>query len=202
MLAGAELDGPAFERKIKRCDLTQCRGTCCHDGAYLSGEEASVIRDLVAARRDDLKEIGLDLPEQVIVFGKWRDVASGPKTATREVPMRDSAESYPDHFPETNCVFLLDDARCGLQVLAEKDGLPKWHFKPFTCWMHPLSITGGAGGKAKITLYSEETDPQRYEDYDGFVCRTHCGRTCEEGEAAKEVLAEELEMLKELMSGD
>lgn len=195
MLDGAEFDGPAFERKIKPCDLARCCGTCCHDGAYLSGEEASVIRDLVKERRDDLQAIGLDLPDKVVVFGSWRGVASGPKTATRPAPMRKMAEDYPEHFEETNCVFLLEDARCGLQVLAERDGLPKWYFKPFTCWMHPISLTAGENGRTKITLYSEETDPQRYPDYDGFVCRTHCGRSEDDGLAAKEVLKEELETL-------
>ncbi len=193
---GITLNRQSLSATIKPCDLAQCRGTCCHDGAYLSGEEARVIRELVESERDGFSDLGIDLPEQVVVFGKWRDLASGPKTATRPAPMRQWVSDYPEHFPETNCVFLhSENARCGLQILAEEKGLPKWYYKPGTCWMHPLSIEKGENGKPCLTLHSEESDPQRFPDYDGFVCRTHCGRSCaeEEGQSAIEVLWEEIE---------
>ncbi len=190
------LDHRSLSTRIKLCDLAQCRGTCCHDGAYLSSEEARVIRELVESERDNFSDLGITLPEQVVVFGKWKDIASGPKTATRSAPMREWVADYPLHFPETNCVFLHpENARCGLQMLAEKKGLSKWYYKPGTCWMHPLLIEKGEDGKPRLTLHSEESDPQRYPDYDGFVCRTHCGRACSdgEGEPAIETLKEEIE---------
>ncbi len=201
MAKGMTLNRQSLSATIKLCDLAQCRGTCCHDGAYLSSEEALVIRELVNSERDGFLELGIDLPEQPVVFGSWRGVASGPKTATRSAPMRQWVSDYPQHFPETNCVFLHSkSARCGLQLLAEERGLPKWYYKPGTCWMHPLSIEKDGDGKPSLTLHSEETDPQRFPDYDGFVCRTLCGRTCEEegegegeGEPAIEVLREEIE---------
>jgi hypothetical protein len=41
------------------------------------------------------------------------------------------------------CVFSLDNGSCALQVLAEKEGLHKWYYKPFNCWKYPLSIEQG-----------------------------------------------------------
>jgi hypothetical protein len=201
-VAGMCLDIAALSRPLRRCDLTLCGGNCCHDGVYLSSEEAQVIRDLAGEMRGKLKGLGADLPKQVVVYGKWRDAASGPKTATKPASMRDKVGDYPKHFPETNCVFLLDDARCALQVMATKEEKHPWTYKPLTCWLHPLSITLGPNHKPLLTLYSDETDPQRYPDYDGFVCRTHCGRLQEAGEPAWQVLRWEIETLGEIGGRD
>ena len=196
MVAEITLDLEALSLPVRSCDLSECRGTCCHDGAYLSSEEAEVIRNSVEANRETFSEIGIDLPAQVVVYGKCRDIASGPKTATRPAPMRKRVSDYPGHFPETNCVFLHpQDARCGLQLLAAVKGLPKWYFKPATCWMHPLSISKDNSGKPVLTLYNETSDPQKFPDYDGFVCRTPCGRECTGGRPAIEVLHEEIKMI-------
>ena len=196
------IDVEALQRPLRRCDLGKCGGTCCHDGVYLSSEEARVLREFSKEAAEDLAQVGADLPEQTVVYGTWRDITSGPKTATRSAPMKEMAESYPDHFPETRCVFLLPDSRCSLQVLAMERGLHPWHYKPLTCWLHPLSITAGSDRKPRLTLYSEKTDPQRFDDYDGFVCRTHCGRTEPEGEPAWKVLEWELNTLGEVAGRD
>lgn len=116
--------------------------------------------------------------------------------------MKEKVADYPEHFPNTNCVFLLDDARCALQSLAVEEGKHPWHYKPLTCWLHPLSISSGPKHKPMLTLYSEENDPQRYPDYDGFVCRTQCGRTCSGGEPAWQVLRWEIETLGEIGGRD
>lgn len=202
MVSGMLLDIEALQRPLERCDLRACGGTCCHDGVYLSSEEAKVIRELGESRRDEIEGQGVSLPKQLVVYGKWRDAASGPKTATRTVAMNEKVADYPEHFPNTNCVFLLDDARCALQSLAVEEGKHPWHYKPLTCWLHPLSISSGPNHKPMLTLYSEETDPQRYPDYDGFVCRTHCGRTCDGGEPAWRVLRWEIETLGEIGGRD
>jgi len=198
LLAGEEFDHPSLETPLEACELARCGGTCCHDGAYLSDEEAAVIRTLVHDERETFVSIGLDLPERAVVYGRWRDVASGPKTATRPDAKRERVPEYPAHFPETACVFQLSDGRCGLQVLAGEKGLEPWYFKPFACWMHPLVIRRDAEGRARVVLPTEETDPQRFEGYDGFACRTHCGRRREGGKAAREVLAVELGALRAL----
>jgi hypothetical protein len=198
MVRAVQIDKEALQRPLKRCDLSKCRGTCCHDGVYLNSEEAAVIRALVGESREDFESLGLDLPEQVVVYGKWRDVTSGPKTAIRTAPMHDEVADYPEHFADTNCVFLMSDARCGLQALAMERGHHPWFYKPSTCWLHPLSIVSERGGAKLLTLHSNETDPQRFDDYDGFVPKTHCGRTCPDGEPAFKVLSEEIEMLGEI----
>lgn len=190
-----EIDIESLLRPITRCDLDDCRGTCCHDGVYLGGEESDVIRSLVNENRDEFAEMGLDLPASPIVYGNWRGYTSGPKTVTKPIPMKRLAKDYPEHFPETNCVFLLSDARCGLQVLAHQREKEPWFYKPITCWMHPLSIEESEDGTSRLTLHNEENDPQMYDDYDGFTCRTHCGRTCQGGEPAYRVLKQELELL-------
>lgn len=196
------LDLEALSRPLSRCNLSRCGGTCCHDGVYLSSEEAGAMRGLIEQDRRSIEETGISLPEKVVVYGKWRDVTSGPKTATRPAPMSEAVDDYPAHFPDTNCVFLLPDARCALQAYSVDQGLHPWHWKPLTCWMHPLSITAGPNHKPLLTLYSEATDPQRFEDYDGFVCRTHCGKTDEQGQPAWQVLRDELEALGEIGGRD
>lgn len=194
-VSALSIDLAALQRPLRRCDLELCCGTCCHDGVYLGPEEADVVRHIVDESRDELEGMGLDLPDQVIVYGSWRDSVSGPKTAVRRQQKRGIVEAYPEHFPETACVFLLSDARCALQALAMRRGLPPWYYKPVTCWMHPLSIEGMDEDRPVLTLHDEENDPQRFPDYDGFVCRTPCGETCAAGEPAWKVLAEELEYL-------
>jgi hypothetical protein len=196
------VDHEALNRPLERCRLEACGGSCCHDGVYLSSEEARVIRETVEDHRHDLERIGVDLSEQAVVYGKWRDVTSGPKTATRSDPSREGMTDYPGHFPATSCVFLLPDFRCALQVFAVDRGLHPWHLKPLTCWLHPLSITSGPDRKPRLTLHDENSDPQRFDDYDGFVCRTHCGRTASDGEPAWRVLREELAILGEIGDRD
>jgi len=202
LVSGMALDHAALRRPLQRCRLSDCGGNCCHDGAYLGEEEAGVIREVVGNSRSDLERLGLELPDQVVVFGSWQDSVSGPKTATRPSPMKDRIAGYPAHFPDTACVFLLEDARCGLQVLAQERNLPPWYYKPVTCWMHPLTIEGIEADQARLTLHGEEDDPQRFEGYDGFVSRTHCGRTCSGGEPAYRVLGDELRFLGDLGSRD
>jgi len=202
LVRGLSVDHAALQRPLRRCDLAACGGTCCHDGVYLSPEEAGVLRELPSEDLGELAALGWERPERWVVYGKWRDVASGPKTATRPAPMRRIVADFPRHFPETRCVFLLGDARCALQVLAGRRGWHPWHLKPLTCTLHPLSIVSGPDRRPRLTLHDEGSDPQRFDDYDGFVPRTHCGRTVEGGDPAWRVLREELEAIGEIGGRD
>ena len=202
VVSGMVLDIEALQRPLQRCRLSDCGGNCCHDGAYLGEEEANVIRGVVTTSRSDFERLGLDLPEQTVVFGSWQGSLSGPKTATRPSPMKDRIGEYPPHFPDTACVFLLNDARCALQALALERSLPPWFYKPVTCWLHPLTIEGIDEDRPVLTLHSVADDPQRFEGYDGFVSRTHCGRTCEGGEPGYRVLSDELRFLGGLAERD
>ncbi len=201
-VSAMSVDADSLRRPLRCCDLAECRGTCCHDGVYLDVEEAKVLREVVEESRAEIEAMGLELPERVVVYGSWRDEVSGPKTAVRQEPRHGVVAGYPTHFPETACVFLLPDARCALQALAMKCGLPPWFYKPLTCWLHPLAIEGVVEGRPVLVLHDEESDPQRFPDYDGFVSRTPCGRTCAEGEPAWRVLEEELRFLGELGGRD
>ncbi len=189
-----EIDVEALQRPLRACDLRSCRATCCHDGVYLGPEESEVLQTLLDAERSAIEAEGVALPAQPIVYGAWRDVAAGPKTAVRADP-KEGVAGYPAHFPRTACVFLLDDSRCALQSFAGSRGFDPWHYKPLTCWMHPLAIEGIEEDRPVLTLHHEDNDPQRFPDYDGFVCHTPCGRTVPGGDPAWRVLAAELRYL-------
>jgi len=191
LLCDAEVDHTSFSRPLRRCELSRCRGTCCHDGVFLNPDEATAIRSLVETERATFEALLPDLPDKVVVYGKT-DSFSGPKTATVPYPMADKAENYPAHFPQHRCAFLDAESRCTLQMRSMSKGLHPWHDKPFTCWMHPISIIQRQGQPALLTLHNEATDPQQRKGYPGFHCHTHCGKTEPTGDPAHLVLSEEL----------
>jgi hypothetical protein len=195
-LATASIDPAEFQRKLTRCSLPRCRGMCCYDGASVDNDTGAAIQDLATTRASEFASMGLNLPQTVIVNAEWNGVV-GTKTATKPFPYRSLVDGYPEHFNETACVFLLEDGRCGLQILSEGDGKNPWYYKPFTCWLQPIKLTDSA-----IRLYDEATDPYRFPDYDGFVIRTFCGRTEQCGQPAAEVLKEEIDFLGKLLDRD
>jgi hypothetical protein len=195
-LRNARINADEFQRKLTRCSLTTCRGNCCYDGASVDDQTAAVVEQLASERATDFESMGLSLPEKVVVSSEWHGVV-GKKTATRPFPYRSLVDGYPEHFNETACVFLLDDGRCGLQILATQDHKHPWYYKPFTCWLQPIKISDSG-----IRLYDEDTDPFKFPDYDGFVIRTFCGRTELCGVPAAEALKEELEFLGKLLNRD
>jgi hypothetical protein len=194
--ADASVDVDEFQRELSRCSLATCRGTCCYDGIAVDDDTAAALERLVAERATDLADIGLELPQTVIVENEWRGVTSR-KTAVKPFPFRSLVPDFPPHFNETACVFLLRDGRCGLQAMAINDGKHPWYYKPFACWLHPIKLSASA-----IRLYDEATDPDVFPGYDGFVCRTHCGRTSPCGESAARLLSEELQFLGKLLDRD
>jgi hypothetical protein len=195
-LAAAPLDAGEFSRPLRRCALADCRGTCCYDGVPVDDDTARVLQALARERSADFQAIGAALPAEVIVDSAWQGRA-GKKTAVRPFPFRALVRDYPRHFAETACVFLLEDGRCALQVLAERDGHHPWYYKPIACWLHPIKLAGTA-----IRLYDEASDPCRYPDYDGFVARTPCGVTAPDGCPAAELLAAELQYLGRILNRD
>lgn len=197
----ALLDHDAFEQKVRACELERCRATCCHDGVYLSQEEAEGVTKLLDEYRDELTSFGLILPDDPII--KVRG-GRAQKTATREAIAGELADDYPAHFPKTRCVFLDQQGRCGIQMLSVKKGRPSWFDKPLTCWIHPIVILPANAERSRplITLVSAENDPQKEEGYPGFASCTHCGRVDEDGKKARQVLTAELEMLGAIAGRD
>jgi hypothetical protein len=194
--ADAKLDFAEFQRKITRCSLSTCRGMCCYGGVKVDDETAAVLQQLAIERASDFRDMGLSLPELVVESTEWRGVA-GNITALKPFPFQELVSEYPKHFDQTACVFLLDDSRCGLQVLGELDGKHPWYYKPFSCWLLPIKIYNG-----EIHLFDYETDPFRFPDYDGFISRISCGRTSEFGQPAAITLRTELEFLGRLLDRD
>jgi hypothetical protein len=195
-LASAAINPVEFQRKIQRCSLETCRGMCCYDGASVDKATAEKIQEITDDNRHRFSAMGLDLPLDVVEKNEWNGVV-GLKTAVRPFPFRSHVKNFPEHFNETACVFLLDDGRCGLQVLSEQDGKHRWFYKPLTCWLQPIKLTSAA-----IRLYDQDSDPNKLPGYDGFVIRTCCGRTETDGQPAAAVLREELEFLGKLIDRD
>ncbi len=170
---------------------------CCYDGVYLDAPHEAAIAVIAQARRSAFAAMGLDLPDAVVVDGFVGGVLFGRKTATRPWAAKEAVPDFPEHFNQTSCVFHLDDGRCGLQVLALRDGVHPWAYKPAPCWLFPINIHSGV-----IRIFDETNDPSRYEAYKGFVTHTRCGQTCAEGKSAIEVFADELRYLGDIVGRD
>ena len=194
--AAANFQFNEFQRKITRCSLSTCRGMCCYGGVKVDDETAAVLQRLAIERASDFRDMGLSLPELVVEATEWRG-APGNITVLKPFPFRELVREYPKHFDETACVFLLDDSRCGLQVLGELDGKHPWYYKPFSCWLLPIKIYDG-----EVHLFDYDSDPFRFPDYDGFISRIFCGRTEECGHPAAIALQPELEFLGRLLDRD
>lgn len=197
----ARVDHAAFETLLRPCEISRCKATCCHDGVHLSDEEAGYVEELVRSKRDDLKLLGFDIPDRVIIDSPER---KGRKTAVREAREGELADDFPAHFPKTRCVMLDERGYCSLQSLAMNEGVHPWSYKPLTCWMHPLVLipTGKWEDRPVLTLVNAENDPQRRDGYAGYGSCTHCGREEEGGSPAWQVLEKELKMLGEICGRD
>jgi hypothetical protein len=189
------LNASEFNRKLTRCSLS-CKGMCCYGGVSVDNDTADVLQNLARERKSDFQEMGLDLPDPVVAPTEWHSIM-GNITGLKPRDFRTRVKDYPAHFDETACVFLMEDARCGLQVLAQNEGKHPWYYKPFSCWLLPIKLWDGA-----IRLFDRMTDPFIYPDYPGFISRTFCGRTDEKGVPASELLTPELEYLGEILNRD
>ena len=169
---------------------------CCYDGVYVDDHTAEVLKKLAAERAADFRKMGLSLPEQIITRDVWcpSSLVTDQKTALRGFSFSTAVDGYPTHFRQTACVFLLEDGRCGLQVLSEWDQKHPWYYKPIPCWLHPISLT-----ESEITIDSQLTDPYVFPWYDGYVEKTFCGRTCTDGAAAAHILEAEIAFLGQIL---
>ena len=193
-LREAVIDHESFDVNVKPCELARCRATCCYDGVYLSEEESEGIKTLVSEHRQRFVEYGLFLPDAPIISARG---GRSLKTATREAEVGELAEDFPLHFPQTRCVFLDQQGRCGIQTVSVEQGREAWFDKPLTCWIHPIVILPASQLRSRpvVTLVSPDDDPQKTEGYPGFASCTHCGRPDASGAPAREMLESELNML-------
>jgi hypothetical protein len=200
ILATAPVHGSSLRRRIRRCDLEQCKGMCCYDGIYLDDEEADVVVELARTEADFFRSIGLNLPGKVVVHGSWKNIVSGKKTAVAPWSGARAVSGFPAHFNETACVFHLPDGRCGLQLLSVARGRHPWYYKPSGCWLHPLAMA--FDDRYGLGLHDSSTDPCRTPDYPGFIEGTLCGRSSDQGAPADEVLRDELDFLARIAGRD
>jgi hypothetical protein len=199
-MAAGSVDAGSFQRRVARCEISTCRGMCCHDGVYVSPESAAVIEQIAKAHAGIFSGLDLQLPDRVIVEGDWPWKTGGLKTAVTRRAFSKTVAGFPPHFTDTACVFLTGDGRCALQLLSLHLGVHPWYYKPVKCWMHPITLEGEA--QARLLLHNEQTDPYRFPGYDGFVSQIFCGRTCPEGAPASVVLADELTFLSRIVGRD
>lgn len=189
-LREAALDHDAFELKLKVCELSQCRATCCHDGVILCDEEVAIIAELVESKRDELLQFGWNHEDFLVESG------GSKRSVTLEAGDDDLPEGFPVHFPKTRCVFLDEEHRCVLQRLAMEEGRHPWFWKPISCWMHPLILRPGeSGDRPVLTLARPGNDPAAGPGYPGFSSSTPCGMAQISGAPAWEALRPELELL-------
>jgi hypothetical protein len=191
----APLDAASFARPLVRCALADCRGTCCTEGVTLNAEEAMVLRTLVRREGDALRALAPEMPADPIVRDAEEDDEEDGPARTALVPRRyhGVVADYPPHFADAACAFLMPDARCALQALADQRGRPSWYWKPLACWLHPIALDG-----AGVRLPDAASD--RYGG--GFASATPCGREAPGGRPAREVLAAELRALGALLGRD
>jgi hypothetical protein len=208
-LSKANFDIDSFRQHRQRCSLSSCHGMCCYNGVNVNQETAEVIQRLVEEEANFFKNIGLDLPAEVIIDQEeyekftvenkeWPGLCSIKKTAVKERLFSDIIKDYPKHFDNTVCVFTLDDGRCGLQVLAEAKGLHRWYYKPFTCWIFRILIAPGEH-QPEIRLPSPESEPWLMPDFDGYFTKTVCGKPSDCGQPAYILYQEELKFLAEIV---
>ncbi|OPH09391.1 DUF3109 family protein [Cylindrospermopsis raciborskii] len=206
-LSQAHLNIDSFKQNRQRCSLSSCHGMCCHHGVFVNEEMAEVIQKVVEEEADFFKALGLELPKEVIIYEEftaekceWQGLGTVKKTAVKEKPFSNLINDFPEHFENTACVFLLDDSRCGLQILSEAKGLHPWYYKPFTCWLFPIFIAPGESQR-EIFLPSPETEPWYLpdDDYDGFYTQVLCGKHSDCGQLGYILLQEELNFLAKIV---
>lgn len=206
----AVLDHTAFQQPLLPCSLSKCKATCCYDGVYVGAEEREMIKILLEREepkgtwnRYGLKDAQGDSLTVENIF--MTDEHGREKTAVRKADAGELPEDFPTHFNRTRCVFLDSEGRCAFQRLAVEEGRAPWFYKPLTCWIHPIALAPpeDSATRATLTLYNNETDPHRSEDYPGFCSFTLCGKIAS-GEAppAAETLSDELELLSAISERD
>lgn len=179
----ADLDYESFQIPLQPCELNRCKGMCCHDGVFIGAEEQAVIAAVVEPAES--REIYFEEREGRV------------KTRTIKVGEEWHGEGYPAHFPSTRCVFLDDQHHCYLQSQAMAEGCHEWFWKPFPCWLHPISLRKREAGARRyiLSLPSLADDPASAQEYPGFASCTTCGKRERQGDPAWMVLRKELEFL-------
>jgi hypothetical protein len=182
----AAIDHEALQTPLKPCHLSRCRAMCCHDGVFLGPEEQAVIARL--------------LPGEHFEKQKGRT-----KTRTNSAAPDQLGDAYPAHFPKTRCTLLDDNHHCRLQSRSMTEGRHPWFWKPFPCWLHPLTFQKNQkneGARPLLTLPTVAKESLADSDDPGFASCTTCGKADLDGRPAWQVLTAELTFLFEISGRD
>lgn len=189
-LADVPLDAASFERPLSPCDVARCHGACCSDGVPLNAEETAVLARLAVEEAPAFRAMGLT-PASLVATAEPGGVGH---TGLRPREAGERSPRHPDSVPDTACAMLTPDGLCGLQVLAVDRGRHPWHWKPMTCWLHPI-----AADASGIRLPAEGISRERAYRDGGFASVTECSRAGAGARPAREVLRPELEFLGRLI---
>ncbi|MFM1886854.1 MAG: hypothetical protein RL026_2011 [Pseudomonadota bacterium] len=172
--------------RLRTCDIQQCEGMCCYDGACLDPNEEAFLHELVAR----VPALKAHLPAEYVVEASWQGESLGRKTATR--PHRYTTPDFPAHFTQTRCVFADAAGFCELEKLARRLGKHPWTFKPGVCWQFPLQEEEG---QPVAPPSGSADDPYCVPGYPGYASCTQCGRNDPAGTPWREALRAEIEYL-------
>ena len=192
-LRTAPVDDASFERPLSPCDVARCHGACCSDGVPLNAEEARVLARLAVDEAPALRAMGLQ-PTSLVASA---EPGGAGHTGIRGREAGERSPRHPASVPDTACAVLTPDGLCGLQVLAVDRGLHPWHWKPMTCWLHPIAADGSG-----IRLPPEGISRERAYRDGGYASVTECSRAGADARPARDVLRRELEYLGALIGRD
>ena len=196
-LTRAAIDYESFGKPMKLCDLHNCCGQCCYDGVCLDDDEERYLTAILEAHPVFFKELKLT-PENAFEDAEFLDTPTR-KTQERKFKYPKRAK-LPKHFSHTRCCFRYEDGRCSLQSLAMEHGEHPWAYKPFSCWLHPISLE--RGNKTILWVPGKENDHLKEPGYPGYAPFTPCGAEIKGGEPGYEVMEEELQTLGEIVGRD
>jgi hypothetical protein len=180
-------DGCGTGPRLAACDITQCEGMCCYDGACLDPSEEAFLHELVAR----VPALKAHLPQEYVVDASWQGESLGRKTATR--PQEYRSPQFPAHFTRTRCVFGDAQGFCELEKLARRLGKHPWTFKPGVCWQFPLRAEGD---QPLPPPASAAEDEYQAPGYPGYSSCTGCGRNDPAGQPWQQALAREIGYLR------
>src|SRR5262249_20375941 len=104
------LNTEEFQRKINRCSLTNCKGTCCYGGVRVDDATARDLQQLSTDRAAAFREIGLNLPSRVVVRTEWRG-GVGNNTVFKTISFLSFVVEFSVSFLENTCNFFIHDGR-------------------------------------------------------------------------------------------
>lgn len=196
-LLRAPVDYDSFLTPLQLCNLDECCGMCCYDGVCVDDDELHYIKAVMDAHPKHFKEIGLTSDNAF----EGAEFLGAETMKTKEKKFKyPKRANFPKHFRNTACVFRYDDGKCSLQALAMQHGEHPWAYKPFSCWLHPISLE--RDDKTILWIPRKETDHLKERGYPGYAPYTGCGCEVKGGKPAYRVLKEEIKTLSAIVGRD